>query len=270
MIEEIPTEIFRKAETPDASVTEAAASKEPEGIIIERPDLPGEIFLNENQKEAVTVLARAVSVKAGPGTGKTGTLTARILHLLKERGVKPSEITAVTFTNKAAAELRQRLEKQTGGKKTVRLLNIGTFHSICLEILKENDFECIPAQEEMLLETAGEIVKEYGLPESPSGFLRRLSLEKSGMEPSGAGKDTDENTVFHKAASEYQKRLLAEGVCDFDDLLLETLKLFKSEPKKEIGRRRFHYLLVDEFQDVNPSSLRLSDFGIPGAGSFLS
>lgn len=78
----------------------------------------------------------AVSVKAGPGTGKTGTLTARILHLLKERGVKPSEITAVTFTNKAAAELRQRLEKQTGGKKTVRLLNIGTFHSICLEILK--------------------------------------------------------------------------------------------------------------------------------------
>ena len=141
VIEEIPTEIFHKAETPDASVTEAAASKEPEGIIIERHDLPGEIFLNENQKEAVTVLARAVSVKAGPGTGKTGTLTARILHLLKERGVKPSEITAVTFTNKAAAELRQRLEKQTGGKKTVRLLNIGTFHSICLEILKENDFE---------------------------------------------------------------------------------------------------------------------------------
>ena len=257
VIEEIPTEIFRKAETPDASVTEAAASKEPEGIIIERHDLPGEIFLNENQKEAVTVLARAVSVKAGPGTGKTGTLTARILHLLKERGVKPSEITAVTFTNKAAAELRQRLEKQTGGKKTVRLLNIGTFHSICLEILKENDFECIPAQEEMLLETAGEIVKEYGLPESPSGFLRRLSLEKSGMEPSGAGKDTDENTVFHKAASEYQKRLLAEGVCDFDDLLLETLKLFKSEPKKEIGRRRFHYLLVDEFQDISPQRAAL-------------
>ena len=257
VIEEIPTEIFHKAETPDASVTEAAASKEPEGIIIERHDLPGEIFLNENQKEAVTVLARAVSVKAGPGTGKTGTLTARILHLLKERGVKPSEITAVTFTNKAAAELRQRLEKQTGGKKTVRLLNIGTFHSICLEILKENDFECIPAQEEMLLETAGEIIKEYGLPESPSGFLRRLSLEKSGMEPSGAGKDTDENTVFHKAASEYQKRLLAEGVCDFDDLLLETLKLFKSEPKKEIGRRRFHYLLVDEFQDVNPVQFEL-------------
>lgn len=231
--------------------------------------------LNEKQREAAVMPARAIAVTAGPGTGKTGTLTARIAYLLEERGVKPSEITAVTFTNKAASELRDRLEKQVGGKRITRLLNVGTFHGLCLELLKKHGFERIPAPEEMLLETAADIVREYNLTISPSGFLRQLSLKKAQMErcaPAGGktsaataegvlnNAPTGENSsekVFNEAAQEYQTRLLSEGACDFDDLLLETLKLLKTEQKNEIRKRHFNYLLVDEFQDVNPAQLEL-------------
>lgn len=231
--------------------------------------------LNEQQREAVVMPARAIAVTAGPGTGKTGTLTFRIGYLLEERGVKPSEITAVTFTNKAALELRERLEKQAGGKRITRLLRVGTFHGICLELLKKQGFDRIPAPEEMLLETAADIVREYHLNISPSGFLRQLSLKKSRMElcdpagerttaatVEGAGNpaSTEENSsedTFHEAAQEYQKRLMAEGACDFDDLLIETLKLLKTEQKNEIRKNHFNYLLVDEFQDVNLVQLEL-------------
>ncbi|WP_125139931.1 UvrD-helicase domain-containing protein [Clostridium transplantifaecale] len=231
--------------------------------------------LNEKQREAAAIPARAIAVTAGPGTGKTGTLTSRIGYLLEERGVKPSEITAVTFTNKAATELRERLEKQVGGKRITRLLSVGTFHGLCLELLKKHGFDRIPAPEEMLLETAADIVREYNLNFSPSGFLRQLSLKKSRMElfdPAGrrtpastaegvrstaATEENSSEVTFHEAAQEYQKRLIAEGACDFDDLLLETLKLLKTEQKNEIRKQRFNYLLVDEFQDVNPVQFEL-------------
>ncbi|WP_294150167.1 UvrD-helicase domain-containing protein [uncultured Clostridium sp.] len=231
--------------------------------------------LNEKQREAAVIPARAIAVTAGPGTGKTGTLTSRIGYLLEERGVKPSEITAVTFTNKASSELRERLEKQAGGKRITRLLRVGTFHGLCLELLKKQGFNRIPAPEEMLLETAADIVREYNLNIPPSGFLRQLSLKKSRMElcdpagertsaataegagnPASTGENSSEDT-FHEAAQEYQKRLTAEGACDFDDLLLETLKLLKTEQKNEIRKQHFNYLLVDEFQDVNPVQLEL-------------
>lgn len=222
--------------------------------------------LNEAQREAAVIPACAVAVTAGPGTGKTGTLTARILYLLNERGVKPSEITAVTFTNKAAAELRERLERETGGKKHLRLLNTGTFHSICLKLLREQGFDRIPVPEEMLFELAEDVIKENSLDCRASEFLRRLSLEKSRGEwkyPAAVERGDrsenrpEEDVPFQRAAYQYQNRLEAEGGCDFDDLLLETLKFLKGEEKDEIRKRRFSYLLVDEFQDVNPLQFQL-------------
>ena len=93
--------------------------------------------LNPEQQEAVTSTAPALAVIAGPGTGKTKTLVSRIAYLISERKVKPSEITAVTFTNKAAAEMRQRLEQALGGKRALRGMSIGTFHALCLEYLRE-------------------------------------------------------------------------------------------------------------------------------------
>ena len=96
------------------------------------PPLPAPQALNPRQQQAVQSIDRAVAVIAGPGTGKTKTLISRILYLLETRKVKPSEITAVTFTNKAAAEMQERLKQQLGKGRSARLIQVGTFHSICL------------------------------------------------------------------------------------------------------------------------------------------
>lgn len=95
--------------------------------------------LNEKQKQAAETIARRIAVAAGPGTGKTKTLISRILYLLEERKVSPGEITAVTFTNQAAKELKERLEKQLGSRRSVNRMHIGTFHSLCLDFLKNRE-----------------------------------------------------------------------------------------------------------------------------------
>ena len=136
--------------------------------------------LNGRQRAAVTSKARAIAVSAGPGTGKTKTLVSRILYLLKERGVKPEEITAVTFTKKAAGEMRERLEQELGGKRAVSRLRIGTFHAICYDLLKEagHSFELIDDGEAE--ELAGLALSEAGLSKRTKDFLRRVSLRKTG------------------------------------------------------------------------------------------
>ena len=100
------------------------------------PDKPAE-QLNPEQKVAVTAEGPVTAEVAGPGTGKTKTLVARIAWLVEEQGVRPDEITAVTFTNQAALEMRQRLEARLGGRRAVSRMHIGTFHAICLELLGE-------------------------------------------------------------------------------------------------------------------------------------
>ena len=92
-------------------------------------------ILNIKQQEAVEALERTMAVIAGPGTGKTKTLISRIQYLMERRKVKPSEITAVTFTNKAALEMRQRLQSQLGSRRSLKNMHIGTFHEICIELL---------------------------------------------------------------------------------------------------------------------------------------
>ncbi len=112
--------------------------------------------INKEQQEAVTAENRAVAVIAGPGTGKTKTLVDKIAYLVKERNVSPSQITAVTFTNQAAAEMRERLAKRLGGKRAVKDMTIGTFHSVCLQLLKQQGEDIILADKAELLETAKE------------------------------------------------------------------------------------------------------------------
>ena len=143
-------------------LAEAAQTAAPSGLAeaaqTATPDGPGTFDIlatglsaplsrfNEEQQEAIRALSRAVAVNAGPGTGKTGTLVARILYLIRERGVKPSEITAVTFTNQAAAELRERLGNALEAKRTVRQLNIGTFHALCYHCLLYTSNRTFPLQ----------------------------------------------------------------------------------------------------------------------------
>lgn len=204
--------------------------------------------LNEEQLHAVTAAKPAVSVIAGPGTGKTRTLIARIAYLMEHCGVKPSEITAVTFTNKAAGELRERLEQQLGGKRAVRPLTVGTFHSICLNLMTKWKGSVSLLDEYEALDIAREVLESCSLQPSPHAFLQAVSRRKNGLEAEAAG--------FPEEAFQcYQSRLSEAGVLDFDDLLLQTLDGWEAHTKQ--SSRHFAHVLVDEFQDMNDLQYRL-------------
>ena len=149
------------------------------------PAAPQPEALNPPQLEAVTSTAPVTAVTAGPGTGKTRTLVARIAWLVEERGVRPGEITAVTFTNQAAAEMRARLEQRLGGKRAVAAMTIGTFHAICLKLLGDvrliSPGEALTIAEQVLRKNAapvclpGEKRRVPGGYRSGRGAVRRLS-----------------------------------------------------------------------------------------------
>ena len=204
--------------------------------------------LNPEQMQAVVSSAPAVAVIAGPGTGKTKTLVAKISHLLNSGKAKPSEITAVTFTNKAAGELRERLEQQCGGKRAVRSMTIGTFHSICLDLLAKQQNSLRLADPAESLELAGEVLAQTGLSCSAGRFLQEVSKFKNGLA-------ADHSLCSTEAYSLYCSRLSQAGLLDFDDLLLQTLTLLEDNVITNL--KRFTYLLVDEFQDINDVQYRL-------------
>ena len=201
--------------------------------------------LNDRQAEAVNAIDPTISVVAGPGTGKTKTLVAKIIHLIEIRKVKASHITAVTFTNKAAAEMKARLGAALGRKRTVANMQIGTFHSICLELLKKQGMEFTLADSVETLEIAGDIVKAHKLAVTAEQFLQKVSLLKTQIdfqEKLGLMED-----MWQTAVTDYQDRLKAEHMLDFDDLLMETLRRY--DPAWTTA---FDFIFVDEFQDINP------------------
>lgn len=208
---------------------------------------------NPFQKEAIETPGRAVAVFAGPGTGKTRTMILRILWLLQNRKGKPSEITAVTFTNKAAAEMKERLKKGLGNSRSLNNMQIGTFHSICLNLLKERLGTCLIADPRTQQILAKETISRFGLSCQPEQFLREVSRRKNGW-----WEGQIPETLFEgrsEAADDYQKLLKEKGLFDYDDLLIETLKLL--EAGEEFGSKRFSYLFVDEYQDVSPLQFQL-------------
>lgn len=204
--------------------------------------------LNPEQTQAAMSDAPAVAVIAGPGTGKTKTLVAKIAYLLGSGKAKASEITAVTFTNKAAGELRERLEQQCGGKRTVRAMTIGTFHAICLELLAKHGPALRLIDPAEALELAGEVLAQMELSFSASRFLQEVSRLKNGL-------TTDRSFFSEEACTLYCSRLAQAGCLDFDDLLLHTLAQF--EANADVPSKRFTFLLVDEFQDINNIQYRL-------------
>lgn len=208
---------------------------------------------NPFQKEAIETPGRAVAVFAGPGTGKTRTMILRILWLLQNRKGKPSEITAVTFTNKAAAEMKERLKKGLGNSRSLNNMQIGTFHSICLNLLKERLGTCLIADPRTQQILAKETISRFGLSCQPEQFLREVSRRKNGW-----WEGQIPETLFEgrsEAADDYQKLLKEKGLFDYDDLLIETLNLL--EAGEEFGSKRFSYLFVDEYQDVSPLQFQL-------------
>lgn len=204
--------------------------------------------LNEEQWAAASAPERTVAVLAGPGTGKTRTLVYRIAWLVEQCGVAPEAITAVTFTNKAASEMRERLETQFGDKKAVRAMHIGTFHSLGLSLLKEWDKNITVIDGQEAQAVLSETLTACNCVMKPRDAIQAVSKIKNGA----AG---DIPQVVYDA---YCARLRSLGVLDFDDILADTLEKFRAGGAKcETLCPRFEHLLVDEFQDINPVQLEL-------------
>lgn len=209
--------------------------------------------LNPEQLRAVTSGAARIAVKAGPGTGKTKTLVSRLKYLLENRRVHPSEITAVTFTNQAAAEMRERIIRETGKRSAGRMMKIGTFHGVCLDFLKAQGQEFFLAGEAELWDLAEQAMEESGESMGIKEFLERVSRQKAGItaaeteETGSAGEE-----IWQHACERYEQLKKKKKLYDFDDLLLCTAELIESGHVRSGWEKSFRYLLVDEFQDINP------------------
>lgn len=195
--------------------------------------------LNQEQRAAAEATERVVAVVAGPGTGKTKTLVARVAHLIGQ-GVKPEKICAVTFTNKAASELKTRLQRHFGSVRALKGLTVGTFHSICLTLLRRKNPGLTVLDESGSLSVAGDLVNGLALNMTPQKFLKQLAMHR-------AGEETD---LPEQALVLWRERLNALNALDFDGLLLEELASEEAPP--------FEYLLVDEYQDVGELQRRLT------------
>ncbi len=219
--------------------------------------------LNRDQQQAVESVFPVTAVIAGPGTGKTKTLVSRIEHLMGERGVKPSEITAVTFTNKAADELTQRIRQALPGRRSLNQMQVGTFHSLCYRLLARSGTELSLADRGQAEECAVETIEALELPCTVRQFLTAISLHKAGLSSAQgfAAYMADDSaaetgfTLTQEGADRYQQALECRKLMDFDDLLLNMLRLL--EQKAEYRKQHFSYLLVDEFQDISPVQYRL-------------
>ena len=225
--------------------------------------------LNPQQYEAAVTTEGPLLILAGAGSGKTGTMTHRIAYMIKDCGISPYAILAVTFTNKAAGEMRERVEALVGPKPGMW---IQTFHSACLRILR-NEADKLgygksftvydPVDQKSLIKR---IVKELQLDEkryTPSYCLAIISEQKE--KRVDAEKYADSVSKMPPAYKgiaqvylEYEKALKRSNCMDFDDLILNTVILFERFPDVLLGyRRKFQYIMVDEYQDTNMLQYRL-------------
>src|SRR6266487_1230311 len=235
--------------------------------------------LNEPQQQAVTTTDGPVLILAGPGSGKTRVITHRIAYLVQHKHVSPWRILAVTFTNKAAKEMRERLEKLVGINES-KEMTIGTFHAICARILRveadylaplglNKSFVIFDTDDQATL--IKQAIKALNLDEKqyrPITIQAMISRAKNDLQSPDqmaeqAAKFLEE--VAARVYKQYQKLLRANNGVDFDDLLMLTEQLWRHEP--EVLRKyqaRWHYIHVDEFQDCNLPQyklIRLLGFG---------
>jgi DNA helicase-2/ATP-dependent DNA helicase PcrA len=231
--------------------------------------------LNPQQREAVETTEGPVLILAGAGSGKTRVITYRIAHLIENLGVMPESILAMTFTNKAAAEMGERVDKLVGGLSIAKPI-ISTFHSFCVRVLRR-DIEALripsttPGQppightknfviydEADQLSVVKSTMRRLGLDDkqlTPRAVLSRISWAKNHMlDPQELylqSADPKTEKIAH-LYEEYRKELRKANALDFDDLLLESMRLLKSAaPVRDYYNRRFQYLLIDEYQDTN-------------------
>ena len=230
------------------------------------PEAPWLAGLNPPQREAVLTTEGPVLVLAGAGTGKTSALTARLANLIATRKAWPSQILAVTFTNKAAREMKDRVSQISGGA-IEGMPWLGTFHSVAARMLRshaelvglQSNFTILDTDDQ--LRVLKQLISASNLDEKrwPARQLAGLidRWKNRGWTP--AQVDAGEAESFgpgrgRELYAAYQERLKALNACDFGDLLLHMLRIFRSQADVlEAYRERFKYILVDEYQDTNSS-----------------
>ena len=222
--------------------------------------------LNPHQRQAVVHEGSPLLIVAGAGSGKTAVLTRRIAYLIAARGVGVGQVLAITFTNKAAAEMRERVVRLVGAR--ARAMWVSTFHSTCVRILRNqaslieglnSNFSIYDADDsrrllQMIGRDMGLDIKRYS-PRLLANAISNLKNELIDPDQAVAGLTDDSDDLSRTVASvygEYQRRLRAANALDFDDLIGETVAVLRAFPQiAQHYRRRFRHVLVDEYQDTN-------------------
>jgi uncharacterized protein (TIGR00375 family) len=256
-----------KNNPPPPKVSKNHASAKPQPVKAPKR----EAACNREQQQAVTSNSRALLISAGPGTGKTYTLTRRIALLISEKKVSPANILAVTFTNKAAAEMRQRLAQLLDGD--TRLPVVGTFHAVCFQILKEHvsqidkmgHLSVIDEEEQIGLvqdaialstQKRAPIVTKAPLLAKAIQTCKQHLLEPADELRAAAGKVAVRELRLIYAT--YQQLLALQQAMDFEDLVFETNRLLAADNSlRQRYQRRFLYIFIDEYQDLNYGQYRL-------------
>ena len=225
--------------------------------------------LNEPQREAVYYTEGPLLILAGAGSGKTRVLTHRIAYLIEEKGVNPWNILAITFTNKAAGEMRERVDRLVGfGSESIW---VSTFHSMCVRILRrhisllgyDTNFTIYDADDQKtlmkdvckLLQIDTKIYKERALLAAVSHAKNELVTPEEFRLNAGGGFSQRKIAEVYE---EYEKQLKANNALDFDDLLIKTVQLFQTQADVlEYYQERFRYIMVDEYQDTNTVQFEL-------------
>ncbi|HWJ76792.1 MAG TPA: DNA helicase PcrA [Niallia sp.] len=224
--------------------------------------------LNPQQKEAVKSTDGPLLIMAGAGSGKTRVLTQRIAYLMVEKGVNPYNILAITFTNKAAKEMRQRIAAVLGGASED--IWISTFHSMCVRILRKDIDRIGYNRNFTILDTTDQqsvvkgILKDRNIDPKkydPRAILASISSAKNELvTPEEFAKTAGDyfSQIVSDVYAEYQRRLRKNQALDFDDLIMQTIHLFQRVPEVlEFYQRKFQYIHVDEYQDTNRSQYML-------------
>ncbi len=224
--------------------------------------------LNDPQRAAVVHAGGPLLVVAGAGSGKTRVLTRRIAWLIAERKAHPGSILAITFTNKAAAEMRERVEDLVG--RRARIMWVSTFHSACVRILRKeidrfgykSSFSIYDSADSKRVMTL--VCRDLDLDAKrypPRAVLHWVSNQKNELvdhEEAIRTAGTSLESTYAEAYALYQQRLRDANALDFDDLIMTTVHLFQSFPEvRETYRRRFRHVLVDEYQDTNHAQYAL-------------
>lgn len=225
--------------------------------------------LNDKQREAAMQIEGPVLILAGAGSGKTRVLTNRTAYMIKEQGINPWNILAITFSNKAAGEMRERIDNMVGmGAESIW---VATFHATCVRILRrhgsligyDSSFTIYDTDDQKSL--MKDITKRLQIDSkqySDKGFLNRISNAKNELlTPEEEAKDAMGDygdTLYAKVYAEYQKSLKSNNAFDFDDLIMKTVELFRAYPEVlENYQDRFKYIMVDEYQDTNTAQFEL-------------